>query len=120
MKAKKTTDRFVYSTDQGRICPDCGKPASGCVCSQKGVMSESDGIVRVSRETKGRAGKIVTVIKGVALEKSSLAQLGKKLKRGCGSGGTVKNGVIEIQGDHVERVMDALKKEGWTVKRAGG
>jgi translation initiation factor 1 len=76
--------------------------------------------VRVSRETKGRKGKGVTLIKGLALDALALAQLGKQLKTVCGSGGTVKDGVIEIQGDHGERVIENLKKQGWVVKRAGG
>ena len=79
-----------------------------------------DGMVRVSRETKGRGGKAVTVVKGVVLDADALAGLGKQLKAACGSGGTVKDGVIEVQGDHVERVMEALKKLGHQVKRAGG
>ena len=80
----------------------------------------SDGIVRVSRETKGRKGKGVTLIKGLALDAAALAQLGKQLKTACGSGGTVKDGVVEIQGDHCERVVEMLKQQGWVVKRAGG
>ena len=77
-------------------------------------------MVRVSRETKGRGGKAVTLVKGVLLDAAALAQLGKQLKAACGTGGTVKDGVIEVQGDHIERVMEALKKQGYTVKRAGG
>jgi translation initiation factor 1 len=76
--------------------------------------------VRVSRETKGRNGKSVTMITGVALEAAALIELGKLLKTACGSGGTVKDGVIEVQGDHCDRVMEALKNQGWVVKRAGG
>jgi len=79
-----------------------------------------DGIVRVSRDTKGRGGKCVTLIKGVPLDGTALAALGKTLKAACGSGGTVKDGVIEIQGDHCELVVERLKKNGWVVKRAGG
>lgn len=83
-------------------------------------MPAGDGVVRVSRDTKSRAGKCVTVIKGVLLPASELAALGKTLKAACGSGGTVKDGVIEIQGDHCERVIEKLKKSGWVVKRSGG
>ena len=83
-------------------------------------MPAGDGIVRVSRETKGRGGKAVTVVKGVALDADALAGLGKQLKTACGSGGTVKDGVIEVQGDHVDRVVETLKKLGHQVKRAGG
>lgn len=77
-------------------------------------------MARVSRETKGRGGKAVTVVKGVAVTAEALQALGKQLRTACGSGGTVKDGVIEIQGDHVERVMAALQAQGLKVKRAGG
>ena len=75
--------------------------------------------MRVSRETKGRAGKGVTLVKGLPLDAAALAQTAKQLKAACGSGGTVKDGVVEVQGDHGERVIEFLKKQGWTVKRAG-
>jgi len=111
---------LVYSTDAGRMCPDCRQPVAKCVCKSNQAVPTGDGIVRVSRETKGRGGKAVTVVKGVLLAEAELIQLGKQLKAACGTGGTVKDGVIEVQGDHVERVMEALKKLGHTVKRAGG
>lgn len=76
--------------------------------------------MRVERQTKGRKGKGVTLIHGVPLPPDELAQLGKKLKKMCGSGGTVKDGVIEIQGDHRDRLVAELSKHGWKVKRAGG
>ena len=110
---------LVYSTDSGRMCPACRQPIAGCACQRKAVPA-GDGIVRVSRETKGRAGKGVTLVKGLALDAAALTQLGKQLKAACGSGGTVKDGVIEIQGDHVERVIERLQQAGWTVRRAGG
>ena len=110
---------LVYSTDSGRMCPACRLALAACICSQKAAPA-GDGIVRVSRETKGRAGKGVTLVKGLALDAAALAQTAKQLKAACGSGGTVKDGVIEIQGDHVERVIEWLKKDGLTVKRAGG
>lgn len=110
---------LVYSTDAGRMCPACRQPAGACVCARHEAPA-GDGIVRVSRETKGRAGKGVTLVKGLALNAAALAALGKRLKTACGSGGTVKDGVIEIQGDHVERVLECLLKDGFNVKRAGG
>lgn len=112
---------LVYSTDVGRVCPGCGQPAAQCVCKAK-VRPVGDGIVRVSRETAGRKGKGVTVIKGLPLDDAALTTLGKQLKVLCGSGGTVKDGVVEIQGDHLDKVLAWLKArpEGWTVKRAGG
>lgn len=110
---------LVYSTDSGRMCPDCRQPVLQCVCHLPRTPT-GDGIVRVSRETKGRGGKAVTVVKGVLLDAARLAELGKQLKTACGSGGTVKDGVIEIQGDHCDRVVQLLKTQGHTVKRAGG
>lgn len=120
MKSIKTTGGLVYSTEHGSMCSECRKPIAGCICSRNAAMPATDGIVRVSRETKGRKGKGVTLVKGLALDALELAQLGKQLKTACGSGGTVKDGVIEIQGDHCERVIEYLKKQGWSAKRAGG
>jgi translation initiation factor 1 len=101
---------LVYSTEAGgRMCPDCGEPVAQCRCKElKARVPATDGIVRVSHETKGRKGKGVTVVKGVALDAAALTALGKQLKTACGSGGTVKDGVIEIQGDHRETVIAAL------------
>jgi len=116
----KGTGGLLYSTEHGRMCPECRKPIAGCICRQNTTKPASDGIVRVSRETKGRKGKGVTLVKGLSLDAPALSQLGKQLKTACGSGGTVKDGVIEIQGDHCERVIELLKQQGWVVKRAGG
>lgn len=111
---------LVYSTDAGRMCPDCRQPVANCICKQAAIP-KGDGAVRVSRETKGRGGKSVTVVKGLALDVEALAQVGKQLKVACGSGGTVKDGVIEVQGDHCDLVVETLKKLGHNnVKRAGG
>lgn len=87
---------------------------------KKNASPSGDGVVRVSRQTKGRGGKSVTLIKGLALDAAALALLGKQLRTACGSGGTVKDGVIEVQGDHCELVMEALNKLGHHPKRAGG
>ncbi len=119
MKDKPSEDRLVYSTDQGKICSDCGNPVDQCAC-RKQTSPIGDGNVRVSRETKGRKGKDVTLIKGLAMDAVTLGLMGKKLKAMCGSGGTVKEGVIVIQGDHIERILDYLKKQGVKAKRAGG
>ncbi|MDO9131683.1 translation initiation factor Sui1 [Hydrogenophaga sp.] len=119
MKNKLSTGGLVYSTEAGRMCPDCRQPVAQCAC-KRAVVPAGDGVVRVSRETKGRSGKAVTLVKGVALMGQELAELGKRLKAACGSGGTVKDGVIEIQGDHVDKVVAALQAQGHTVKRAGG
>lgn len=111
---------LVYSTETGRMCPDCRQPADACVCRQTRALPKTDGVVRVSRSTKGRGGKTVTLVNGLALDALALAQLAKQLKAACGSGGTAKDGVIEVQGDHCEVVMQALQKQGHVVKRTGG
>ena len=120
MKNSRSPGGLVYSTDRGRMCPACRHPIADCVCGTPASAPVGDGIVRVSRETKGRASKGVTLVKGLALDAAALAQTAKQLKAACGSGGTVKDGVIEVQGEHCERVNEHLTKQGWKVKRAGG
>lgn len=120
MKAKPLSGGLVYSTDSGRMCPACGQPVAACICRTVKPAAVGDGIVRVSRQTKGRAGKGVTLVTGLALDEPALLVLGKQLRAACGSGGTVKAGVIEVQGDHVERVMVLLAAQGHPSKRAGG
>ena len=115
----------VYSTDSGKMCATCGKPAAQCVCRRKKAVPKSaapkpDGIVRVGRETAGRKGKGVTVITGVPLEAKALQKLAKQLKQKCGAGGSVKGDVIEIQGDYRDVLVDLLQQQGYTVKRSGG
>jgi translation initiation factor 1 len=111
---------IVYSTEHGRMCPQCGKPAAECVCRKGAAIPHGDGIVRVSRETKGRKGKTMTLVTGVPLDEPGLQKLATELKRRCGAGGTVKEGVIEIQGDHRDLVSAELTRRGYTVKLAGG
>ncbi|HEB32524.1 MAG TPA: translation initiation factor Sui1 [Spirochaetes bacterium] len=118
-ESKNENPGIVYSTELGRICPVCGNPASECVCRRQKTINRSDGIVRVGRETKGRRGKGVTVITGVPLDFDGIRKLAKQFKQTCGSGGTVKEGVIEIQGDHRERLAEELKNLGYKVKRSG-
>ena len=111
----------MYSTQHGKMCPDCGRPVVGCVCRRvEDAARTGDGIVRVGRETQGRKGKGVTVVKGLTLGAAELAALCTELKRKCGSGGTVKGGVIEIQGDHRDALVAELGKRGWTTRRSGG
>ena len=114
------SSRLVYSSESGGVCPNCGKALKKCVCGQDKADPVGDGIVRVSRETKGRKGKGVTLVSGLPLDAEALKRLGKQLKAKCGCGGTVKNGIIEIQGDHRDLVVEELKQQGFTVKRAGG
>ncbi len=107
----KKNSRLVYSTDKGRI---------KTTDSEAETSPTGDGIVRIRRETSGRKGNAATTISGVPLPEAELKALAKKLKQTCGSGGSVKNAIIEIQGDHREKVRDLLTKEGYTVKLAGG
>jgi translation initiation factor 1 len=113
---------LVYSTDGGRMCPQCSQALADCVCAQRrAALPSGDGVVRVSRESKGRGGKTVTLVRGLGLDTAALAALGKRLRAACGSGGTVKDGVVEIQGDHADRVIALLRAEGVAgVKRSGG
>ena len=120
MKGRTLTGGLVYSTDSGRMCPSCRQPIAECACGQAATVAAGDGIVRVSRETQGRKGKGVTVVRGLALDALALAQMGRDLKAACGSGGTVKDGVIEIQGEHRDRIVAQLQAAGMTVKRVGG
>jgi len=122
--AKKTTSLaglggLVYSTDAGRHCPDCGQPVGACNCNQARIP-EGDGIARVRRESKGRGGKTVTTISGVPLAEAELKELASALKRRCGTGGALKEGVIEIQGDHVQLLLDELARRGFKAKKSGG
>jgi translation initiation factor 1 len=111
---------LVYSTDGGRMCPQCRRPQAACACAAQKTPPRGDGIVRVSRERAQRGGKTVTVVRGLGLDAAALAELGRRLRGACGSGGTAKEGTVEVQGDHVERVIAWLQAEGHTVRRAGG
>ena len=123
MKSRSAFDGggIVYSTGIGERCPNCLRAIRECVC-KKGTpgKTSSDGIVRVSRETQGRKGKGVTVISGLALAAPDLEKRATELKKKCGSGGSVENGRIEIQGDHRDRIVEELNRRGWQTKRAGG
>lgn len=110
---------LVYSTDQGRHCPACGEPQDQCRCARN-VLPEGDGIARVRRETKGRGGKTVTSISGVPLSEEPLRELASALKKRCGCGGALKDGVIEIQGDHVELLLAELQARGFKTRKSGG
>lgn len=121
MKSRSSLGGLVYSTDSGRMCPACRKPVAQCVCSTAAApLPPSDGVVRVSRETKGRGGKAVTVVRGLAMDPAALDKLARQLKAACGSGGTVKDGAVEVQGDHCDKLLALLQAQGHRVKRAGG
>jgi translation initiation factor 1 len=111
---------LVYSTDSGRMCPACRQPVAACLCKAAAKTPLGGGSVRVSRESKGRGGKTVTLVRGLVLDEASLAALGKRLRSACGGGGTAKDGVLEVQGDHAERVIELLKAEGFAARKSGG
>lgn len=114
---------LVYSTEHGDLCPACRHPVADCRCDEQADqarLAELDGVVRIRRETSGRKGKGVTTITGVPLPADDLKALAKVLKKRCGTGGALKDGVIEIQGDHRERLKAELEHRGYTVKLAGG
>ena len=112
----------VYSTEQGRICPECNQALTECQCNEikRNRLPETDGVVRVSRQTKGRKGKGVTLVVGIPLPEGELKSFAKRLRTQCGTGGTVKDGVIELQGDQCAFLLQELPKNGWLVKRSGG
>lgn len=113
--------RPVYSSTSGRLCPDCGLAVANCRCREPSAeIPKGDGIVRVGRETAGRKGAGVTVVTGLPLPPAELAELASRLKKRCGSGGTVRDGRIEIQGEHRDTLMAELRKLGYTVRRSGG
>jgi translation initiation factor 1 len=120
MKTRAEEGGLVYSTEHGRMCPACRKPLDACICDKARSRPASDGVVRIRCETTGRRGKGVTVIRGVPLDDAELAAYGKMLRQRCSSGGTVRDGVIEIQGDHVEVLLPLLREKGWVVKKNGG
>lgn len=111
---------LVWSSAGGEDCPTCNLPIVDCLCRSARPAPAGDGDVRVSRETKGRRGKAVTIVRGLALDAGGMDGLARELKRLCGTGGTVKDGAIEIQGDQRDRVVAALAERGYRVKRAGG
>jgi translation initiation factor 1 len=131
MARSETGDRLVYSSEHGRVCPECGRSETRCKCRGKGARARikaretadavkaSDGIVRVGRSTKGRRGKIVSTVTGVPVDADELLALAAELKRRCGTGGALKDGVIEIQGDHRNALVEELERRGFKVKRAG-
>ena len=108
---------LVYCTEKGCMCPSCRQAVADCVCA-RAAAPLGDGVARVSHDTKGRRGKAVTVVRGLTLADSALAQLARELKAACGVGGTLKDGTIELQGDHVERVLAELGTRGLRAKRA--
>jgi len=113
---------IVYRSDVGRICPGCRRPVAQCACkdARGKPLPDATGPVRVSRQTQGRGGKAVTLITGLPLDEAQLAALAGELKRRCGSGGTVREGTIEIQGEHRDTLVSELQRRGYAARRAGG
>lgn len=121
MNARRPGGGLVYSTDGGRMCPNCRAPLTACRCAAaRRDTPLGDGQVRVSRETKGHGGKTVTLVRGLALTEGELIAFAKRLKAACGAGGSAKDGMILVQGDHAERVLAWLAAQGIAAKRAGG
>ena len=116
--------QLVYSTESGVICPLCQKPVSECACKKEKSRSlkniKYDGIIRVQREVKGCKGKTVTTVSAFQLADDELKNLATQLKRHCGTGGSMKDGVIIIQGDHRDTLITELKNRGFKAKITGG
>lgn len=126
-RSSDSGSRRVYSTDRGRLCPECGAATTQCRCrgaARRGAPTEGstprDGVVRIRRESKGRGGKSVTVVDGVPADSEALRALARELKQHCGVGGAVKSGCIELQGDQRNAVKPLLEQKGYQVKLAGG
>ena len=119
--SKESDYRVVYTTEEGAVCPECKRQKGKCTCADARKMQvKGDGNVRVRRETNGRGGKTVTTITGLAMNQVELQALLKDFKRVCGAGGAIKDGVVEIQGDHCDLILRDLGRRGIKAKRAGG
>jgi len=116
-----SNSRLVFSTEGNNLCPACGKTLHKCRCSDSSTQRESaDGILRIRKENKGRGGKQVTVISGYPGNADEARKLLKRIKARCGTGGTLKDQTMEIQGDRVDQVIEILTDLGYQVKRSGG
>lgn len=125
--------RVVYDSDalQPGRCPTCGKRLDRCSCAHSPAARPTraqptapalprDGVVRLMRDRKSRGGKTVTLVAGLTGSPASLTQLASELKRLCGTGGTLRGDILELQGDFRERLKHELEKRGYSVKLAGG
>ena len=118
---KKPREGIVWDTAMGQTCPGCGAVTGACQCSEESALAGVEaGPVRVLLDRKGRGGKSVTVVEGVRLAADELRKLAKELKRRTGTGGSVKDGRIEIQGDQRDLVISELESRGHEVRRVGG
>ncbi len=116
--ADRRNARLVYSTGTGRICPGCGWPEHECKCSKSAATESVPNRVtaKLRLEKKGRGGKTVTVVYDLPNNVAFLKELSQELKRACGTGGSVADGAVELQGDLRERVREVLLKKGYSVK----
>lgn len=124
-KRSRKAGGLVYSTDpeayrKSGICAGCRHPMAECVCRDRSRPREGTDRITVSRETRGRKGAGVTLIRGLPLSDQDLDKLAKRLKATCGVGGAVKDGVIELQGEQRDRVVELLASEGFPAKKSGG
>ena len=111
--------RLVYSSERGRICPGCGWPADNCKCSStnaRDVAVPERVVAKLRLEKAGRGGKTVTVVYDLPRNATFLKELCAELKRACGTGGTVEEDTVELQGDHRDRVRELLRKKAFLVK----
>ena len=124
MKRKQIKDNggLVFSTTTGKLCPNCQQPVANCRCKETAAsrIPQGDGIVRIRRETKGRKGAGVTLLCDICLSQNDLKILAKDIKKKCGTGGSLKDGVIELQGDVREQTKKLLEGKGFRVKICGG
>lgn len=122
--SRDRTKKTVYSTDKGRHCEKCNRPKIDCACGARAaagnLVPTGDGIVRIERQSKGRAGKPVCIITGLNLDTAELKKIAKQLKAKCGVGGTIEQGNIIIQGDKRDILKPELESRGYKVKLAGG
>ena len=107
---------LTYSTEFGSICQECERPKDECTCNPSANPKDGSKTVRVSSTNKGRKGKTVTLIKGLRMNPNELKAYAGKLKKKTGTGGSLKDSVIEIQGDYRGKVGEILKKDGWEVR----
>jgi translation initiation factor 1 len=117
---ENSTRRVVYSTDgsHAKTCPKCG--AKSCRCQSPEAPAAREQSPRVRREIKGRGGKTVTVVYDLKLSEAELREVARQLKQSCATGGTVKGGRIELQGDHRDLVVARLLALGYPARAAGG
>jgi translation initiation factor 1 len=116
--ADRSVGRIVYSTGAGRMCPECGQAVAACRCSSRDAMQTMPAkiVAKLRVEKKGRSGKTVTVVDGLPQNDPFLKALCQELKRGCGTGGTVSDGAVELQGDQRDRVREMLLAKAFAVK----